>query len=608
MTSSRCPSGTFDGIPCPGAPPPRRRLGRAARRVIGDGGLLRRRWRRCRRARRRPTPPRPRPRPEAYAVGRRSIELIDPSRPTQADPTRDLPAEPDRTLPVLLLYPATGEVPASTEPADDAEVADGTFPLVVFSHGWFASGPAYEGRIKEWARAGYIVAAPTFPLSSGAGGMLRDYVNQPADVCFVIDELLALPDDDPLAGHVDGDAIAAAGHSLGAITTIGVGLNSCCDDDRLDAAVELSGIRAPFPDGEFDDLTRVPFLAVHGAKDSTVPVSGSDTLFADAPGPAAYLRLPDGDHAGYLSPGGPVGRLGGAGLPRPLPARRPRRVRGRTRARRCARRGHLRGEAGRLTRPRRGRFERTWLAGPGSRHVDPGEGGDRGGLRAPAPRDPRPHGGADPPRGGGGRAGRRRAHPRRRRRLLLRLDGTGLRTGVDGRVPRAGAALRRQHRDGRQLVPPPRRPRGRRHRRGQVPGRAHHAGRAAAHRRPAPGWHRSHRGRPGVGLRAGRHHQPGGQLRARGEPAHARVRHDQRAAGVDQGRGVRARPAQPARAAPEGRHRRRRARLADGGRPAPPPRLLRRHRRRRRPRGRAPGRGPRARSRRRVGARPRRGA
>lgn len=239
-------------------------------------------------------------RPDAYAVGRRSIELVDPTRPTDADPNRDLPAEPDRTLPVLLLYPAVGEVPATTEPVDDAVVADGTFPLVVFSHGWTASGPAYERRIQEWARAGYIVAAPTFPLSSGGGGVLRDYRNQPADVSFVIDELLALPDDDPLAGHVDGDAIAAAGHSLGAITTIGVGLNSCCDDERLDAAVELSGTRLPFPDGDFDDLTQVPFLAVHGAKDGVVPVSGSDTLFADAPGPAAYLRLAEGDHAAYL--------------------------------------------------------------------------------------------------------------------------------------------------------------------------------------------------------------------------------------------------------------------------------------------------------------------
>ena len=48
--------------------------------------------------------------------------------------------------------------------------------------------------------------------------------------------------------------------------------------------------------------------------------------------------------------------------------------------------------------------------------------------------------------------------------------------------------------------------------------------------------------------------------------------------------------------------------VADGGRSAPPPRLLRGHRRRRRPRGRAPRRRPRPRPRRRVGARPRRGA
>ena len=72
---------------------------------------------------------------------------------------------------MLLLYPADGEVAASTEPVDDAPVADGTFPLVVFSHGVDARpDPTYEGRLKEWARAGYIVAAPTYPLSSGAGG------------------------------------------------------------------------------------------------------------------------------------------------------------------------------------------------------------------------------------------------------------------------------------------------------------------------------------------------------------------------------------------------------------------------------------------------------
>jgi len=240
------------------------------------------------------------PEQDEYAVGRRTIEVVDPTRGTDADSKRELPAEPDRTLPVLLLYPAAGAVPAATEPVDDAPPAPGRFPLVVFSHGWTASGPVYQGRVKEWARAGYIVAAPTYPLSSGRGGVLADYVNQPADVSFVIDQLLALPDDDPLAAHLDGERVAAAGHSLGAITTLGVSLNSCCADDRLDAAVELSGIRLPFPDGAFDDLGLVPFLAVHGAADNIVPVKGSDSLFAEAPGPAAYLRLTEADHTDFL--------------------------------------------------------------------------------------------------------------------------------------------------------------------------------------------------------------------------------------------------------------------------------------------------------------------
>ncbi len=246
------------------------------------------------------------PRQEAYAVGRRSMELVDASRPTAADGSRGLEAQPDRTLPVLLLYPAAGEAPDQTSPVDGAPTADGSFPLVVFSHGWKSNGPRYEGRLREWARAGYVVAAPTFPLSSGVGGILGDYPNQPADVSFVIDELTDLPADDPLADHIDPERIAAAGHSLGAMTTLAVGLNSCCEDERLDAIVELSGRRLPYPAGDFDDLDLVPFLAVHGGADPVVDVSGSDRLFEDAPGPAAYLRFPDGDHSRYLATEGPL--------------------------------------------------------------------------------------------------------------------------------------------------------------------------------------------------------------------------------------------------------------------------------------------------------------
>jgi predicted dienelactone hydrolase len=240
---------------------------------------------------------------EGYAVGRRSIELVDTTRPSAADPARDLPEERQRTFPVLLLYPADGD-PSGAGPTDDLAAAAGPFPLVVFTHGVTATGPAYQARLQQWARAGYVVAAPTYPRSSGPGGQIADYVNQPADVSFVLDELLALPADDPLAAAIDPDRLAAAGHSLGAITTLGVGLSSCCADDRLDAAVAISGIRLPFPGGEFDDLTRVPLLLIHGAEDGVVPVAGSDSIFEETPGPAHYLRLPDGDHTGFLATDG----------------------------------------------------------------------------------------------------------------------------------------------------------------------------------------------------------------------------------------------------------------------------------------------------------------
>ena len=244
--------------------------------------------------------------PSEFAVGSRTIVLVDPSRPTAADPSRDLEARPDRTMPVLLLYPADGPVVTPTAPADGAPAADGAFPLVVFSHGVTSTGPTYQGRIQEWARAGYVVAAPTYPLSSGPGGVIGDYVNQPADVSFVIDELLALPADDPLGGLIDDEAVAAAGHSLGAITTLGVSLNSCCADERIDVAVEISGLRLPFPGGDFANLGRIPFLAIHGAADQTVPVSGSDTLVEEAPGGAAYLRFPEGGHSDILVSDGPL--------------------------------------------------------------------------------------------------------------------------------------------------------------------------------------------------------------------------------------------------------------------------------------------------------------
>lgn len=240
-----------------------------------------------------------------YSVGQRTIELVDGSRPTAADPERDLPERPNRTFEVTLLYPAEGAPETNPTPVTDAATADGEFPLVVFSHGWTSSGDwgPYVRRLTYWAGAGYVVAAPTFPLTSGFGAGPGDYVNQPADVSFVIDELLAHAgrSDDPLHEHLDADHVGVAGHSLGAATTIGLTFNSCCRDTRIDAAVEIAGTEFPFPGGAYSGWPATPLLAIHGARDGTIAVAGSDELIDKARPPTYYLRFPHGDHGNVLA-------------------------------------------------------------------------------------------------------------------------------------------------------------------------------------------------------------------------------------------------------------------------------------------------------------------
>ena len=68
----------------------------------------------------------------------------------------------------------------------------------------------YERLLDAWARAGYVVAAPSFPLTQKhvpGGRRERDLVNQPGDMSFVISRMLA--DDANPASFLHG-LIAAA--------------------------------------------------------------------------------------------------------------------------------------------------------------------------------------------------------------------------------------------------------------------------------------------------------------------------------------------------------------------------------------------------------------
>src|SRR6476469_7805203 len=71
--------------------------------------------------------------------------------------------------------------------------AGGPHPLIVFAHGFALTPGTYSRLLRAWTRAGYVVAAPVFPLEDAnapGGPDESDLINEPQDVSVVISRLL----------------------------------------------------------------------------------------------------------------------------------------------------------------------------------------------------------------------------------------------------------------------------------------------------------------------------------------------------------------------------------------------------------------------------------
>lgn len=201
---------------------------------------------------------------------------------------------PERPLPVTIWYPAHGPRSAAARPG--LPVADGRFPVVLFSHGLSTEPTEYAPLVTAWAAAGFVVVAPSYPHTRRGAPepAIVDVVNQPADASHVLTEVLALDrtEGDPLAGHLNTDQVAAAGHSAGAITTIG--LFTVARDPRLDAGVVLAG--SALGVGTAFSGSAAPLLFVHGELDDVISFAAGQAVYDQVPWPKAMLRLPEGDH------------------------------------------------------------------------------------------------------------------------------------------------------------------------------------------------------------------------------------------------------------------------------------------------------------------------
>lgn len=167
----------------------------------------------------------------------------------------------------------------------------GRFPLVVFVHGYNIGPAAYARFCRKLASAGFVVAAPSFPLEdpSRNNGLDRgDLPNEAVDVGVVITHVL----ESSVAPHIAPGSIAVVGHSDGADVALMVGYQVGRLDTRVRAVVAV----APDPLTGVIASNGPPLLLVQGDADSINPYSNSQQVFAQLAVRRYFLTLIGADH------------------------------------------------------------------------------------------------------------------------------------------------------------------------------------------------------------------------------------------------------------------------------------------------------------------------
>ena len=219
-------------------------------------------------------------------VGTTTLAVVDRTRPT-VQYGRTL--SPVRSLPTVVRYPAVG--PQGAVESTDAPGASGRWPLVVFAHGYNRSPATYAHLLHAWAAAGFVVAAPSFPLETQGGPLdENDLNNEPQDISVVITAVLS-QSSGPLAHLIDPSRIAVTGHSDGAEAALAAGFVD--GDTRIGPVISMAAqgiIGGPSRDPQH------PLLVVQGTEDTINPPARGDAVYAAAGPPKYYLRLLGAGH------------------------------------------------------------------------------------------------------------------------------------------------------------------------------------------------------------------------------------------------------------------------------------------------------------------------
>jgi dienelactone hydrolase len=238
--------------------------------------------------------------PGPYKVGVIEATFEDASRPILT--TSHHAAAPVRTLVTSIFFPASEPAPLF---GSARAAVGGPFPMLMYSHGYSSARSEATRAAQRLASYGYIVVAPDFPLTSmGANGGtpdVNDAANQPGDVTFLIDKMLAVSADaaHPLAHAIDEERIGALGVSLGGLTTLLATYHPRFHDPRIKAAMPIAPL-ASFFTADFYKTRSVPLLLVHGDNDAFIDYeTNARRAFTRAGKMARLITAARGSHAAF---------------------------------------------------------------------------------------------------------------------------------------------------------------------------------------------------------------------------------------------------------------------------------------------------------------------
>lgn len=242
-----------------------------------------------------------------YDVGVTTITIdSDTDRPLTLDVWFPVDDTGDAPLHQYTLIPGVYYESPSAVTGTELDVAEGSFPLVVYSHG--SGGLRYIASYYTEAIAshGYVVAAPDHTGNTAADRLLgaeADFdvtaLNRPNDVASTIDAMLD-PSNVGLVDSIDAESIAVTGHSFGGFTALAVAggyentFGSFVADERVDAIIPLApatgdGTRL-MSDAGLESIV-IPTLVMVGTNDQTTPVEPNVTRIWDLAGSEPLIRV-----------------------------------------------------------------------------------------------------------------------------------------------------------------------------------------------------------------------------------------------------------------------------------------------------------------------------